>query len=114
MESTLNSIITAAFEKLKAEGKNTVEGLLQWLKSKKLLATEAAETHARELLSAGATEGKVQLDQFKQVVQKTAEESKVGADQVLDMVRDHGNSFVGTVAGSAKKLGNLLLKDKKE
>lgn len=63
---------------------------------------------------AGATEGKVQLDQFKQVVQKTAEESKVGADQVLDMVRDHGNSFVGTVAGSAKKLGNLLLKDKKE
>ncbi|XP_075988880.1 uncharacterized protein LOC142984894 isoform X1 [Anticarsia gemmatalis] len=91
----------AIFERLKKEGKNTVDSLIQWLKDAKLIdKTKAAEDKARELFSDVADKKNVEFQKFKEVVGKIADEKKKTFEELSKNLADEGQNFITNALAS--------------
>ncbi|XP_026734825.1 uncharacterized protein LOC113498972 isoform X4 [Trichoplusia ni] len=81
----------AIFEKMKKDGKNNVDGLIKWMKSAKLIdSTKEQEEKARNLFKDAADKSNIELDKFKSVVQKLAEDQKKNFDDLAKQLAAEG------------------------
>ncbi|XP_075988882.1 uncharacterized protein LOC142984894 isoform X3 [Anticarsia gemmatalis] len=98
----------AIFERLKKEGKNTVDSLIQWLKDAKLVeSTKEGEDKARALFNDISDKNNVQFDKFKEVVTKLAEAQTKSFDEFSKKLAEEGPKFIqgalAAIAGAFNK-----------
>ncbi|KAL0809443.1 hypothetical protein ABMA28_011621 [Loxostege sticticalis] len=72
-----------AFEEMKQRGKNDVDSLLQWMKDSKVIEnTKEAEKKARLLFEDAVNKNNVELEKFKQALEKIATQQKKSVEDL--------------------------------
>ncbi|XP_026734826.1 uncharacterized protein LOC113498972 isoform X5 [Trichoplusia ni] len=79
------------FKNMQKQGKNDVDSLVQWIKDSKLIdSTKEQEEKARNLFKDAADKSNIELDKFKSVVQKLAEDQKKNFDDLAKQLAAEG------------------------
>ncbi|XP_049883590.1 uncharacterized protein LOC126379070 [Pectinophora gossypiella] len=87
--------LDAAFEKLKRDGKNTVDNLIQWMKDSKIITSQELETKARAMFDGAADKTNVELDKFKEVVENMTAGTKIKLDGLANTLLTQAPRFLG-------------------
>ncbi|XP_026764960.1 uncharacterized protein LOC113523266 [Galleria mellonella] len=87
-----------AFEKLKKDGKNDVDSLIQWMKNSKVIDdVKASEEKARSLFQDVANKQCVELANFKEALAKLAAEQKKSLEDLSNSLVDQGPKFMNAL-----------------
>ncbi|PZC76284.1 hypothetical protein B5X24_HaOG204796 [Helicoverpa armigera] len=91
------------FRDLEKHGKTDVDHLVQWMKDSKLIdATKEQEMKARKLFMDAHDAHRVELNKFKEVIEKLAAEQKKTVEQLSKQLAAEGPRFVNAaMAGLA-------------
>ncbi|XP_059046789.1 uncharacterized protein LOC131842269 [Achroia grisella] len=80
-----------AFEKLKKEGKNDVDNLIQWMKNSKIIdEAKASEEKARNLFQDVTNKQTVELAKFKEALAKIAADQKKSLEELCQSLAEQG------------------------
>ncbi|KAJ0183035.1 hypothetical protein K1T71_001011 [Dendrolimus kikuchii] len=98
-----------AFEKLKQDGKNTVDNLVKWLQDSKLIETsKEAETKVRKFFDGVKDAKNVELAKFKEAVTKLAEEKKKTLDEANKMLSETGPQILNALQAGMQAVQGAL------
>ncbi|XP_026313886.1 uncharacterized protein LOC113225699 [Hyposmocoma kahamanoa] len=96
-----------SYKKMQKAGYNTVDNIVNWLKSANLMHQEA-ETKAREMLSESSNEAKVELEKLQAVVQHVATENKQQIDDVKNAMAKQGPKIIEAFQAAAKAFSDVM------
>ncbi|CAK1592813.1 unnamed protein product [Parnassius mnemosyne] len=101
----------AQFEKLVKMGKNTLDGLIQWMKDAKIIdGIKVTEEKAREVFSETTDPKNVNLEKFKEVLTKLATDQKKTVEEFTKTLADEGPKFADALKAGASALKDALSK----
>ncbi|XP_060809437.1 uncharacterized protein LOC132903929 [Amyelois transitella] len=100
-----------AFDKLKKEGKNDVEHLVQWMKESKIIdEAKATEDKARTLLKEVANKRSVEFAHFKATLGKLAAEQNAKLEDFTVALAIKSEKFVGALSAAASAFKDAMKK----
>ncbi|XP_028155753.1 uncharacterized protein LOC114349545 isoform X3 [Ostrinia furnacalis] len=99
------------FEKLKKQGKNDVEHLVQWMKDSKIIDnTKEAEEKARRLFDDAANKQSVELSKFKQALEKLAVQQKKNVEDFTKTLAEQGPKLLSALQAGASAFKDAMTK----
>ncbi|XP_028167412.1 uncharacterized protein LOC114357827 [Ostrinia furnacalis] len=99
------------FEKLKKQGKNDVEHLVQWMKDSKIIDnTKEAEEKARHLFDDAANKQSVELSKFKQALEKLAVQQRKSVEDLAKTLAEQGPQMLNKLKAGADAFMEALKK----
>ncbi|XP_072948700.1 uncharacterized protein [Epargyreus clarus] len=97
------------FEKLKKQGKNTVDGLVQWLKDSKICdGTKETEERVRKLFADVADASNVELSKFKEALAKLAQEQHKNVEELAKTLAAEAPKLLNAFAAGASAFKEAL------
>ncbi|CAG4948477.1 unnamed protein product [Parnassius apollo] len=99
------------FAKLIKAGKNTLDGLIQWMKDAKIIdGIKVTEQKAREVFSETTDPKNVNLDKFKEALTKLAADQKKSVEEFSKTLADEAPKFIDALTARASTLKDAISK----
>uniref|UniRef100_A0A2A4K5K6 Uncharacterized protein n=1 Tax=Heliothis virescens TaxID=7102 RepID=A0A2A4K5K6_HELVI len=97
------------FKNLEKQGKTDVENLVQWMKDSKLIDTsKEQESKARKMFRDVQDVQRVELQKFKEIIEKLAAEQKKTVDQLTKQLAAEGPKFVNAAMAGINAFTDAL------
>ncbi|XP_064292971.1 uncharacterized protein LOC128681903 isoform X2 [Plodia interpunctella] len=103
-----------AFEKMKKEGKNDVDSLVKWMKDSKIIdGVKVTEQKVKDLFKDAANKNSIELEKFKPVLTKVAQEQNKTLDEFsksLADLKNKGEKVLGAASAAATAFKEAMKK----
>ncbi|XP_052738761.1 uncharacterized protein LOC112049652 [Bicyclus anynana] len=95
------------FNKLKKEGRNSVDNLIAWMKDSKIVDdVKVSEERARKLFDDVRDKQHVEMEKFQQALSALAAEQKASVEVYSRTLATEGKKFLSAVAEASTAAGN--------
>ncbi|XP_068622322.1 uncharacterized protein [Battus philenor] len=99
------------FDQLLKSGKNSVDGLIQWMKDAKIVdGVKVTEEKAREVFADVADPKNVNVDKFKEALNKLASDHQKTLQEFSDTLAAEGPKFLDALKAGASAFKEALAK----
>ncbi|XP_061714710.1 uncharacterized protein LOC133523212 [Cydia pomonella] len=104
--------LQAVYDKIKEAGKNSVDGIVQWLQESKVIdKAKENEDKVRSYFADVSNKNDISAEKFKEVVGKIATDQKKNVEDLAKNLEQFGGALGAAVqAGASKALGALGMK----
>ncbi|XP_063632690.1 uncharacterized protein LOC134803784 [Cydia splendana] len=105
--------LAAVYGNMKKTGKNSVDGIVQWMKDVKLISSKETEDKVRAELDKAPDKKDVGFQQFRNTVFQLVEDQKKALEGVGAAVKEQGGRLAAAFTAGTSAVQEALSKDAK-
>ncbi|XP_063392309.1 uncharacterized protein LOC134677811 [Cydia fagiglandana] len=105
--------LAAVYGNMKKTGKNSVDGIVQWMKDVKLISSKETEEKVRSELDKAPDKKDVGFQQFRNTVFQLIEDQKKAFEEVGASVKEQGGRLAAAFHAGTSAVQEALRKDDK-